>query len=195
MIKATRQHLPLVIVLIVVAAAARLLPHPPNFVPTGAMAIFGAAALPKRWLMFLVPLVAFYVSDLALNNLVYAEYFEGLYFGISPFVYLGLGLMILVGAGLLRNQTFSWLRIGGAAVGATLVFFLVSNFGVWVGGLMYPKTAAGLLSAYVAGLPFLLNSLLANLVFSGALFGVSKAVGIFKEEREGTLAYERATRK
>ena len=166
--------LPLVLALIVLAAVARLVPHPPNFVPTGAMALFGAALLPKRWLAVLVPVVAYYLSDLFLNNVVYAQYFEGFYWGVDPFVYGGLALIILLGLGVLRGRAFSWWRIGGAAAGASLGFYLVTNFGVWAGGTMYPKTAGGLGMAYVAGLPFLASSLAANLLFSGALFGVAR---------------------
>lgn len=160
--------------LILLAALSRLLPHPPNFVPAGAMALFGAAALSRRWLAVGIPLAAFYLSDLVLNNTVYAAYFDGFYWGISPWTVAAIVLMVVVGFGLLRGRAFSWLRVGGAAVGATLVFFLVTNFAVWFGGGMYPPTAAGLLACYVAGLPFLLNSLLANLLFSGLLFGVGR---------------------
>lgn len=169
----------LVLGLILVAAASRLLPHPPNFVPVGAMALFGAAALPKRWLAIIVPVLAFYVSDLVLNNTLYAAYFDGFYWGISFWTVGAIVLMVLLGLGLLRNLKFSWLRVGGAAVGATLVFFLVTNFGVWAGSLMYPKTGAGLIAAFVAGLPFLINSLLANLLFSGLLFGIARWAGLF----------------
>ena len=181
------RYLPLVIALIVIAAVSRLIPHPPNFVPTGAMALLGAAALPKKWLAYLVPLVAYYLSDLLLNNTLYAAYFDGFYFGVSPYVYGALALMILLGTAVLRHRAFSWLRIGGAAVGATVVFFLVSNFGVWAGGMTYPKTAAGLLAAFAAGLPFLVNSLLANLLFSGVLFGVAKYAGVFGSEPDGAV--------
>lgn len=174
----TPKSLFLVIGLILIAAASRLLPHPSNFVPVGAMALFGAAALPKRWLAVLVPVLAFYLSDLVLNNTLYAAYFEGFYWGISYWMVGAIVLMVVLGMGLLRNLKFSWLRVGGAAVGATLVFFLVTNFGVWAGGMLYPKTGAGLLAAYGAGLPFLLNSLLANLLFSGLLFGVARRAGV-----------------
>ncbi|MEM9259614.1 MAG: DUF6580 family putative transport protein, partial [Bacteroidota bacterium] len=100
----------LVIGMIMLAAGARLLPHPPNFVPTGAMALLGAAALPKRWLAILVPLVAFYLSDLVLNNVVYAQYFEGFYWGADIWIYGGVVLMVLIGMGLLRGRKFSWPR-------------------------------------------------------------------------------------
>jgi hypothetical protein len=175
----TSKSLLLVIGLILVAALSRLLPHPSNFVPVGAMALFGAAALPKRWLAVIVPVLAFYLSDLVLNNTLYAAYFEGFYWGISLWTIGAIILMVLLGMGLLRNLKFSWLRVGGAAMGATMVFFLVTNFGVWAGGMLYPKTGAGLLAAYAAGLPFLINSLLANLVFSGLLFGIARWAGIF----------------
>lgn len=178
--KLTSKNLLIVLGLIVATAASRLLPHPPNFVPVGAMALFGAAALPKRWLAFAVPLVAFYLSDLALNNILYAEYYEGFYWGMSGFTAGAIVLMVLLGTGMLRNLPFSWSRIGGAAVGATLIFFLVTNFGVWAGGMMYPKTGAGLLAAFGAGLPFLLSSLLANLIFSGVLFGAARYLGIWE---------------
>jgi hypothetical protein len=180
----------LVIGLILVAAASRLLPHPPNFVPVGAMALFGAAALPKRWLAVIVPVLAFYLSDLVLNNTFYATYFEGFHWGMSYWTVGAIVLMVLLGMGLLRNLKFSWLRVGGAAVGATLVFFLVTNFGAWAGGLLYPKTGAGLLAAFVAGLPFLINSLLANLVFSGLLFGIARWAGLFAPKSISELQTE-----
>lgn len=187
-----RPTLLLLIGLIVIAAASRLLPHPPNFVPVGAMALFGAATLPRKWLAIAVPLIAFYLSDLVLNNVVYAQYYEGFYWGISLWVYGGLVLMVLLGMGLLRNRSFSWMKVGGAAIGATLVFFLVSNLGVWAGGLMYPKTGAGLLAAFAAGLPFLINSLLANLLFSGLLFGAARWMGVLNNKN--VPAYETVER-
>jgi hypothetical protein len=180
----------LVIGLILVAAASRLLPHPSNFVPVGAMALFGAAALPKRWLAVIVPVLAFYLSDLVLNNTLYAAYYEGFYWGISYWMVGAIVLMVLLGMGMLRKLKFSWLRVGGAAVGATVVFFLVTNFGVWAGGLLYPKTGAGLLAAFAAGLPFLLNSLLANLVFSGLLFGAARWAGVLSIQPASVLQTE-----
>lgn len=178
----------LVIGLIFVAAASRLLPHWPNFVPVGAMALFGAAALPKRWLAVIVPVLAFYLSDLALNNTLYAGYYEGFYWGMNYWTTGAIVLMVLLGMGFLRNVKFSWMKVGGAAVSATLVFFLVTNFGVWASSMMYPKSGAGLLAAFAAGLPFLVNSLLANLVFSGVLFGVARYSGV----TVGKPALERA---
>ncbi|MCP9235388.1 DUF6580 family putative transport protein [Lewinella sp. JB7] len=165
------RHLPLLLLLILLAAASRLLPHWPNFGPIGAMALFGAAAFPRKWMAALVPFAALYLSDLALNNVLYSQYYEGFYWGFNAWVYLGFGLTILLGFGLLRNTTFRWLRLGGATVGATLVFFVLTNFGSWLGSPLYPQTWSGLVAAFVAGLPFLLNSFAGNVLFAGLLFG------------------------
>lgn len=187
------KHLPLILGLVFIAALGRLLPHWPNFTPVGAMALFGAAALPKKWLAVLAPLVAFYLSDLLLNNVLYAEYFDGFYFGADPYICLGVAAMVGIGLLMLRGRRFSWLRVGGGAVAATVVFFLLSNFGVWMSGMMYPKTVGGLVACYVAGLPFALNSLAANLVFSGVLFGIARAAGVFGREGQPAFAGSETT--
>ena len=167
----SRSSFLVVAVLIVLAAASRLLPHWPNFGPVGAMALFGAAVFARKWMALLVPFAALYLSDLALNNMLYSEYYDGFYWGFNSWVYAGFLLTILLGFGLLRNRDFSWLRVGGATVAGTLLFFLITNFGVWLGSALYPQDASGLLAAYVAGLPFLLNSAAGNIFFAGLLFG------------------------
>ena len=167
----SRKSFIVVALLILLAAASRLLPHWPNFGPVGAMALFGAAVFTRRWMAWLVPFAALYLSDLALNNLVYSQYYDGFYWGFNIWVYAGFLITVLLGFGLLRDRELSWLRLGGATVGGTLVFFLLTNFGVWIGSAMYPQTGTGLLAAYAAGLPFLLNSLAGNVFFAGLLFG------------------------
>lgn len=157
--------------LIFLAAASRLLPHWPNFGPIGAMALFGAAWLDRRWLAVVIPFAALYLSDLALNNLFYSQYYEGFFWGFDGWVYAGFAISVLLGFGLLRNRSFSWVRLGGVTLGSTAIFFLLTNFGVWLGSPLYPQTGTGLLAAYAAGLPFLLNSAAGNLFFAGLLFG------------------------
>ncbi|NJB85651.1 hypothetical protein GGR26_001396 [Lewinella marina] len=168
---ASAKPLPILLLLIFLAAASRLLPHWPNFGPVGAMALFGSALMARRWMAFVVPFAALYLSDLALNNLVYSQYYEGFFWGFNGWVYAGFGLTVLLGFGLLRERSFSWLRLGGVTLGATALFFLLTNFGAWLGSPLYPQTGGGLLAAYAAGLPFLLNSAAGNLVFAGLLFG------------------------
>ena len=92
---------------------------------------------------------------------------------MNGWVYAGFGLTLLLGWAALRGSKVSVKRLGSAATGATLLFFLVTNFGVWYGSGMYPADGAGLLACYAAGLPFLLNSLLGNLFFTAVLFGAA----------------------
>ncbi len=165
--------------LILLAAASRLLPHWPNFGPVGAMALFGAAAFARKWMAWVVPFVALYLSDVLLNNLLYGQYYDGLFLGFDAWVYGGFALTLLLGFGLLRGRSFSWLRIGGATLGGTLLFFGITNLGVWLGSAMYPPTTSGLLAAYAAGLPFLLNSLAGNVLFAGLLFGGARYFSLF----------------
>jgi hypothetical protein len=147
-----------VALLIVAAAASRLLPHPPNVTPVAAMALFGGAAFVDLRLALLVPLGAMVLSDLVL----------GLH-GTLPFVYGALAATALIGRLVRRRRRPA--ALVAASLTASTLFFLVTNFGVWLVGGLYPKTAAGLAAAYVAGLPFFRNTLLGDLAFTVLLFG------------------------
>jgi hypothetical protein len=143
---------------ILVATALRLLPHPPNFTPIGAMALFSGAYLGKRWLAFVAPLAAMLLSDAVL----------GFHSGMA-FVYASVALIVLIGGiGLTRKSV---LRIGGAAVASSVLFFVVTNFGTWAVSGMYPSTLSGLAACYVAAIPFFQNTLAGDLFYSGVLFG------------------------
>ncbi len=159
--------------LIAMAVFSRLIPHPHNFTPVGAIALFGAAYFPKRRAAFLVPFIAMWLSDLFLNNVTYAhmfpEYYQGFQWFGSVWVY---GAFVLIGLmGIYTLRKITPLRVGGSAFGASLLFFTVTNFGVWIGSSMYPKTAAGLGACFAAGIPFFGNTLLGDLVYCGILFG------------------------
>jgi hypothetical protein len=151
--------------LILGAAATRLAPHWWNLTAVGAVCLFGGAYFQRRWAAFLVPLAALAVSDVLLQIFVYPG------FGPNYFKYVCFALTVPLGF-LLRGRTTA-LPVGAAAVGATVLFFLLSNFEVWLSGHgnLYPLTPAGLLACYVAALPFSLNMLYGNLLFSGLLFG------------------------
>ena len=103
---------------ILLAAALRLVPHPPNFTPIGAMALFSGAYLGRRALAFVAPLAAMLLSDAVL----------GFYSGMWV-TYLAVALVALLGAIALQKRTP--VRIGLAAVAGSALFFLVSNFGTW----------------------------------------------------------------
>lgn len=163
--------LPFAIALVFIAALTRLLPHPDNFTPIGAMALFGAAYFSRHALTLAVPFIALFVSDLILNNVIYRQYYPEFTLITSWWIYAAFGLVMLAGWLLLR-QKVSLVRVAAASLFASAIFFLVTNFSVWLEGTMYPKTSAGLMACYTAGLPFLKNTVLGDLFFSAALFGV-----------------------
>ena len=150
----------LVIGVVVAAALARLVPHIPNVWPVDALALFGGAYLADRRLAFAVPLAAMMLSDTILG-------FDGL--GTELAVYgcaaATVGLGIWVG----RNR--SVLRIGSAAIAASLLSFVVTDLAVWAFGTLYPHTFAGLVACYVAAIPFLRNILAGDLAYTALLFG------------------------
>jgi hypothetical protein len=159
------------IALVFLAALTRLLPHPDNFTPIGAMALFGAAYFSRQALTLAVPFIALFVSDLVLNNVIYRQYYPEFTLITSWWIYAAFGLVMLAGWLLLR-QNVSPTRVVAASLTASAIFFLVTNFSVWAESAMYPKTPAGLMACYTAGLPFLKNTVLGDLFFSAALFGV-----------------------
>ena len=148
------------------AAAMRLAPHPPNVTPIAAMALFGGVHFADKKMAFLIPLAAMYLSDLVLGSLVYDF---GWFHGFMPFVYIS--FMMTVCLGFLVRRRLTPLMVGGAALVSSVLFFIVANFGVWLVSDLYPKTVAGLLSCYVAAIPFLRNTLVGNVGYTLVLFG------------------------
>lgn len=160
------------LVLVLIAAGSRVLPHWHNFTAVGATGLFSAYFFRKQLWAFLIPLAAMWVSDLLLNNWIYAAYNPDFVWvtRYMVFVYLGLIAMIFIGQILMTKVTAS--RVLGVSALTSLFFFLISNFGSFVYDPMYPKTAGGLGMAYIAGLPFFWNTLFSNIAYSLILFGV-----------------------
>jgi hypothetical protein len=156
----TANHSRLFVLMSAIAAAAalRLVPHPPNFTPIGAMALFSGAYLGRRGLAFLAPLAALLVSDLVL----------GFYHGMGT-VYFSVALIVVLGSVALPRT--SPLRVGMAAVSSSVLFFVVTNFGMWLFSGFYPQTLAGLEACYVAAIPFFQNTLAGDLFYAALLFG------------------------
>jgi hypothetical protein len=145
------------VALIVAGVLLRLVPHAANFAPVGAIALFGGAVLSPR-LAWWLPVAIMIISDLILG-----------FHGTILFTWGGFMLVALLGMTL--KEKSNWLRVPAGAIGGALIFYIVSNFGVWAEGKLYLHTLQGLIDCYIAGLPFLKTSLLADLFFSGALFG------------------------
>lgn len=165
----------IVAALVLVAIMSRILPnHTWNMTATGAAALFAGAAFGLGWAAFLVPLASLWVSDLLLSNYVYpsGSGFTWAYPGIG-YTYAAYMVAVVLGAILLRKSNA--LRVAGVSIGASLVFFLISNFGVWITADQYPipmytKTLDGLMACYTMGLPFLRNTLIGDLLFAEVFF-------------------------
>lgn len=160
----------LAILLVFAAALSRLLPHPDNFTPISAMALFGAAYFSRHALTLAIPFIALFISDLVLNNIIYHQYYPELTLITSWWIYAAFGLVMLAGWLMLR-QKVTTVRVLTATLVSSILFFLVSNFSTWAETTLYPKTFGGLMMCYTAGLPFLKNTLLGDLFFSAVMFG------------------------
>jgi hypothetical protein len=142
--------------MIVLAALARLVPHPPNFTPIGAMALFGGARFADRRLGFVVPLAALFLSDVVIGFHV-----------LMPVVYGSFAFNVLLGRWLRTRRTV--VTTAAATLAGSVQFFIVTNFACWVG--FYPHTVEGLVACYVAAIPFFQNTLGGDALFVCVLFG------------------------
>jgi hypothetical protein len=148
--------------LIFAAAFLRLIPHAPNFSPIGAIALFGGAYLGRSYLAYLVPIIAMLISDLFLG-----------FYGLEMLVTYG----AIVGAifiGTQINNNLTWYKVAMGSVGSSILFFLITNcvfFYPASMGNLYTNDFAGLMSSYIAGIPFFQNTFASDLVYNTLLFG------------------------
>jgi hypothetical protein len=148
------------IALVIAAAVARVAPHPWNFTPLVAIALFSGAKIARAsWAGALI-LVALALGDLALGLFPY----EGM-----GWVY-GSALLVVAAGRFLRKRPGIAPTLLAALTGGAL-FYVVTNFGVWAAGNLYPRTASGLLECYVAAVPFYRNQVAGDLVYTVGLFG------------------------
>ena len=181
------QRTVLIVVMIVIAAALRLAPHPWNFTPLGAIAIFSGATVRDRQFAFCFPLAVMLASDAIIG-----------FNTLSLLVYASFLLSVLIGRAVAAGRPSGsprakpeseadfaatsrdnrLLRIAAATFLGSLQFFLITNFGVWALLGTYSKTGAGLVTCYVAGLPLFRNMLAGDAIYATLLFG-----GFFLAER------------
>ena len=135
--------------IILFAIFSRFIPHPPNFTPITAIALLSSKGFTNRWIILLIPMISLFISDL----------FLGLHDSI-PFVYGAFVLITLLGMSAKKIEISTVLM-------SSTIFFLVSNFGVWF--YNYPITLDGLISCYTLAIPFFLNTILGDLVYSGIM--------------------------
>lgn len=159
--------------LIVIAAMTRLFPHPPNFTAIGAMALFGGAMISDKRLAYLIPIAAMYLSDLFLPG-----------GGVQELAVL-LCMIIATTLGILISKKPSILNVAGASLGSSVIFYLITNLPFWYGSLgLYTNDLNGVIQSYTAALPFFQYTILGDLSYSAAIFGVF----LFAEKRFPVLA-------
>jgi hypothetical protein len=159
------------------AAALRLAPHPMNFAPIGALALFGGSYFSSKRASFAIPLLSLMAGDIFIG-------FHRLIF----YVYASFIVSVAIGLLLRRKRTVA--RIGAATIAGAVQFFVVTNFAVWFTSTgTYAKTVSGLAACYVAGLPYFWNTLAGDAFYTVLLFGgMALAERKFPSLRESSLA-------
>jgi len=156
-------HMIRTIFLLLVATLAvfsRLIPHPVNFTPIAALALFGGVYFEKKY-AFILPLAVLVVSDWIIG------FYAGIGWVYGSFVVIG-----LLGLWLRNHKTVG--MTAAATVTGSAVFFVLTNFGFWLASGMYPPTFSGLVSCYIAAIPFVRNTLAGDVVYVTLLFGLTE---------------------
>lgn len=166
----------LIILFIAIIFFGRVLPHPYNFTPLIAVTLLSSYAISNRIIAVIVPLLGFWLSDLFMNNVIYAGYYSDFTI-FSSGMFWTYGAIVLVG---LMGSSFikkiSSGKIVLASLSGSTIFYLISNFGVWAFSPMYAKSIAGLIQCYSLALPFYGSSLIGDLLYSSVLFGAYQLV-------------------
>lgn len=159
------------LVLVLAAGLSRILPHPWNMTPVVAMAMFGGAYFTNRIWAVLIPLVSLWISDLILDNTLYASkagefvwFYGGFYWQYGATAVVSVLAMFS-----LRKVTVPRFLI--SALSSAVLFFLVSNFGVWIGNKAFTQDFSGLVKCYTDAIPFFKGTLIGDFFYGTILFG------------------------
>jgi len=153
---------------VVLAIASRFLPVPPNFSPIMALALFSGVYFSDRRLALLIPISAMFISDL----------FIGLHSDMLA-VYLAFGLIVSIGT---LIKKVSILNVVGGSIAGAVLFFVITNFSVWLTSGMYSYSFSGLVLCYEMAIPFFRNTLSSSLLYSAVLFGSYSIISRFIPE-------------
>lgn len=174
---------------ILAAIILRIIPHIPNFAPIAAMALFGSVYLNKKYGLIL-PLIALFLSDILIG--FYNPWIMASVYG---------SFIIIGGIGLYLKKHKGTTNIIVASLFGSVIFFLITNFSVWaIPHSFYPHTLNGLMQSYLMGLPFFKNTVMGDLFYTGAMFGLMEIVikitntWEIKKERNG-LVFRKMARK
>ncbi|MDP2946980.1 MAG: hypothetical protein Q8N88_02600 [Nanoarchaeota archaeon] len=164
--------------LVLIGVSLRLLPHPPNFAPIAAIALFAGVYLSRK-LAFFLPILAMVISD------IFIGYYD---FRLMAAVYGSFLICVILGFWLKKNK--KWYMIGGSAIFGAILFFLITNFAVWVFTPWYTKTIAGLIQCFLMALPFFKNTLMGNLFYVSCFFGFYELARYWIKKKYGCIVYQ-----
>ena len=165
-----RTKISVIVAIVLGAGLMRLLPNTNGFVPVTAATVFAAAFIGRKGWAVLLPIFSVWATDLVLNNSIYSSFYEGFTWFTTGSVFQFSAYALISLLGFQVGQNASSARIGGFSILSSIIFFLVSNFGVWVAGGFYAPSFSGLMECYAMGLPFLERSLVADVLFAQVLF-------------------------
>jgi hypothetical protein len=165
-LKSSFSYLVILAVLIALGVAGRLLPHPPNFTPMAAIALFAGFIFIKRYMA-----VVAVISTMLLCDYFAFGSLSSSWFGSKSMFVVYLALLFPIVFKNFLQKKIGVLRIFGAALASSSVFFLATNFAVWAFSPMYEKTLEGLVLCYTMAIPFFQNTVAGDLIWSGVIFG------------------------
>jgi hypothetical protein len=158
------------VTLFLLAVLSRWVSHLWNFTLVGGAFVFAAAYFTDKKISIMLMLVTMLVSDFIIG-------FH------SQMISVYLGYLVMLGFGFMLNLQSNRLKILGYSFAGTLAFYLITNFGVWLEGALYPKTLAGLIDCYIMALPFYRNQLFSDVLSAALFFEAAKQVQLFQQER------------
>jgi len=145
--------------IIIIATLSRLIPHPPNFTPIIAMSIFSGAYIANTRNSILIIVLTMLISDYVIG-----------FHSLMPWIYISLVMIVLLNKTLNDKKRLSIYLI--ASIQSSLIFFIVSNFGVWLTGTLYSKSVIGLINCYAMAIPFFQNTLFSTIIYSACMWSV-----------------------
>jgi len=158
----------LILLIILIGAFSRIIPHPPNFTAIGAISILGGLYFGKKYLAFIIPFLAILIADIIL--------------GYKPVISVYLSLLMIIPLGITIRHKISYFSIFKTSMFASIMFFLITNFFVWINsspmdGIYYcPPNFIGFVKCYTQAIPFFYSTLLGDLFFCFSLFGLYECI-------------------
>ena len=143
--------------LVVFGTLLRIVPHPWNLTPIGAVALFSGACFDRKRWSFVIPLLAMFLSDAVIG-----------FHSLVPVIYATFAATVLMGIAIKRITPAA---VGVGAVASATLFYIATNFAMWTISTIYPRTPGGLVACYVAGIPYYGTMIIADLLYSAILFG------------------------